>query len=154
MSRAKLFDLGLTAALLASLAACGSDDASTADASVDSTTADGASDATLPDSPFPSDDGDAGQGMSFDAWFDGYNLIDGGTLPDGAPCGPANWFGYNRIRTCCNGEVCEGFCEGLPDGSARCSCFGLVGGCGPQSSEAWCCYLSRGCQNGAFCEKP
>lgn len=86
-----------------------------------------------------------------DAYFEGYNLIDGGTLPDGAACGPSNWFGTGLISTCCNGEVCKGFCEGLPDGSARCSCFGIVDGCASLGPNAACCTWIRGCADISAC---
>ena len=131
---------------------CGSGSSEPTDASTDTTfddhsNADSSADAADAD---PWAIGDS-QVTPIDAYFDGYNLIDGGTLPDGALCGPANWFGTGLISTCCNGEVCKGFCEGLPDGSARCSCFGIVPGCASQGPKAACCTWSRGCGDISTC---
>ncbi len=77
--------------------------------------------------------------------YSGYNVIDGGPSADGnwEPCKNLNPSKY--AFGCCNGETCIGFCEGLPDGSARCSCYGIVGGCGTIQTKAYCCTGDRGC---------
>ncbi len=77
--------------------------------------------------------------------YEGYDVVDGGPLADGnwAPC---NFERTGETHGCCNGEICKGFCEALDDGGARCSCFGVAGGCGVLSVQAFCCTLSRGCE--------
>ena len=136
---------------------CGSGaDDGAGDASPDRTVSDaevgeGGPDATVGDAS--NDTSDAGKITPLDAWFKGYNLVDGGTLPDGAGCGNTNWYKFGIVETCCNGVVCEGFCEGLSDGGTRCNCFGIIDGCTSFGDAAACCFDSRGCGNRNLCAK-
>lgn len=77
--------------------------------------------------------------------YEGYDVIDGGPLADGnwTPC---NFIRIGETHGCCNGELCQGFCEALDEGGARCSCFGIIGGCGTFGVQAYCCTRGRGCQ--------
>lgn len=132
-----LLKSGVLAALLPSIG-CGSDGAAV-DASVDGTTLDSA---TTEDADLSSD-GAEDEGKTFPT----YNIVDGGGLADGdsSVCHSSLYV----THSCCNGEPCNGFCEGLPDGSVRCSCFGIVDGC--QDEGQVCCVGYRGCARTFIC---
>ncbi|CAN5804481.1 hypothetical protein BH09MYX1_BH09MYX1_63840 [soil metagenome] len=133
----------LNAIVVALLCACGSPAITPADATVpDAEESDAAS---LEDTFFNPRDANWDSNQPDVDPYSGYNVIDGGPSADGSwePC--KNSYPNKYAFGCCNGETCVGFCEGLPDESARCSCFGIVGGCATLQAKAFCCTGDRGC---------
>ena len=71
-----------------------------------------------------------------------YNIVDGGG--DSPDC----YYDGDIVRSCCNGEPCQGFCLLDDDGSIECSCYGIPGGCtGDYEGQPvnLCCSTIRGC---------
>lgn len=122
------------------LLSCGPSDALVPDASVDDggAGADGVADVV---------DGSTDEGaIDADSGFPIYNVVDGGGLLDGdsSVCHS----GLQVTQSCCNGQLCRGFCEGLADGAIQCSCFGIVEGC---DEGQVCCRAFRGCASINVC---